>query len=105
MPPLLVRGRLTEDDDEAEDLAASNVEVVRQDQLFREVGLVELAVIGAAHDYRAIAIENFADLDGHMVADNFLLHPAPDRFGPDDLTPVVIDVCVRGKSCHDRRSE
>src|ERR1700691_1142531 len=100
MPPFLVRGWLIEDDDEADNLVTSNVEVVRQDQLFREVGLVVLAVISAAHDRLAIVIEDLAELDGHMVADNLLLHPVPDRFGPDDLTPAVIDVGVRGKSCH-----
>src|ERR1700722_9588120 len=102
MPPFLVRGLLIEDDDEADDLAVSNLEVVRQNQFLRQIGLVVLAVIGAAHDGVAIMIEDLTNLDGHMVTDHLLLDPAPDRFDPDDLTLVVVHIGVFGKGCHDR---
>src|SRR5882724_5938628 len=96
-----VRGRLIENDDEADDLSVSNLEVVRQNQIFRQIGLVVLAVIGAAHDRVAVVIEDFANFDGHMVSDHLLLDPAPDCRNPDDLTLVVIDVGILGKSRHD----
>src|SRR5271156_5918199 len=102
MPPFLVRGLLIEDDDEADDLAVSNLEIVRQNQFLRQIGLVVLAVIGAAYDRVAIMIEALANLDGHMVTDHLLFDPAPDRFDPYDLTLVVIDIGVPGKGCHNR---
>src|SRR5258708_36547327 len=36
-----------------------------------------------------------------MVSDHLPLDPAPDCLNPDDLTLVVIDVGVLGKSRHD----
>jgi len=37
-------------------------------------------------------IEDLTNLDSHMIADYFLLDPAPDRIDPDDLAPVVVDI-------------
>jgi len=97
-----VRGRLIEDDDKAHDLAVSDLEVVRQDQLFRQVRFVVVAVIGAAHNRVAIVVEDLTNLDRHMIADHFLLDPAPDRIDPDDLAPIVVDIGVLRESCDNR---
>src|SRR6266568_3829664 len=49
-----VPGRLVEDHDEADDLAVADAEVVRQDEVVGQAGLVEIARVGPADDGVAV---------------------------------------------------
>src|SRR6267154_2887252 len=100
--PISERRWLVEDDDEAHDLAVSDLEVVREDQFLRQVRLVVVTVIEAAHDGIAIVINNLTDLDRHVLPSYFFLDPATDRVDPNDFTLHVIDVGVLSKGCDNR---
>src|SRR6185312_9466284 len=90
-----VAGRLVEDDDEADDLAVADAEVVRQDELLREIGPVERAVIGAADDGVAVVVKHLAHVDPDLVPGHLLGDPAADGLGAGELAAGVVDVGVR----------
>src|SRR5260370_17988307 len=93
-----VAGRLVADRQGADGLAVADAEIVRQDGLVGQVGLVELAVVGAADDGVAMVIEDLADVDADLVVGHLLGHPATDGFDADELTAGVVDVGVLGES-------
>src|SRR5882762_9205912 len=98
MPFGSVVGRPVEHDDQTDDLVVADAEVVRQDDLVGKVRLIELAVIGTAHDRVAIVVNDLAYIDADLVPDQLFAHPPPDRVRPDELTVVVVDVGIPGES-------
>src|ERR1700724_1617174 len=71
---LLVAGRGVPDDDESDDLAVADSEVVGQDELPRQVRLVVVAVVAAADDGLAMVVDDLGDLDADPVADHLPGH-------------------------------
>ena len=61
------------DDDEADDFAFAQAKVVRQDQLFWQIGFVVIAVMRAANDDLIVAIGDVVDFDRYVIANNLLL--------------------------------
>src|SRR6185437_12900080 len=97
-----VTGGVVQDNDQADDLAVTDAEVVRQNELVGQAGLVEGAVVGAADDRVAVVVQDLADVDADLVAHHLFSHPAADGGGPGELTPGVVHVGVRGERGHDR---
>src|SRR5579863_3328627 len=96
-----VTGRFVADDDEADDLAVADAEVVRQDELRGQGGLVEGAVVGPADDGVAVVVQHLTDVDADLVADHLPGDPAADRCGAGKLAAGVVDVGIRGECRHD----
>src|SRR5258708_24023019 len=98
---LSVAGGSVPDDDEGDDLAVADGEVVGQDELVRQVRLVVVAVVAAANDAVAVVVENLGHLDGHPVADQFPGHPAADGLAAPEFPVHVVDQGVVGEGGHD----
>src|SRR6185437_2116961 len=64
---LLVAGGGVADDDEGDDLAVADGEVVGQDELVRQVRLVVVAVVAAADDGVAVVVQDVGHRDGHPI--------------------------------------
>jgi hypothetical protein len=86
---------------EANDLVVSDAEVVGEDDLLGEVGAVERAVIGAAHDGESMVVEDFSDVDGDVVTHHLVGHPSPDGLDSDELVSGVVHEGVLGEGGHD----
>jgi len=109
---LLIVSRCVADDDQAHNLAVTNAKVVRQDQVTsRQIGFVILAVVGATDDRVPIVVDNFTDVNGHLITNHLFLNPTPDRVNAPEFSVIVVhegivckgrDNCVRVKSVHRR---
>src|SRR5258708_35763920 len=98
---LSVAGGSVPDDDEGDDLAVADGEVVGQDELVRQVRLVVVAVVAAANDAVAVVVEDLGHRDGHPVADQFPGHPAADGLDPPEFPVRVVDQGIVGEGGHD----
>src|SRR2546421_775663 len=96
-----VRGRLVDDDGEADDLVVADAEVAGHNQLVGQVGLVVGAVPLGPDDDVAIVVDDLADIHRHVVADELLGEELPDGIGAPNLPLVVVDVRVIGERVHD----
>ena len=77
---LLILSRCVTDDNQAYNLAIANTKVVRQDQVAsRKFGVVICAVVGSADDRVLIVIDNFTDVNGHLITDHLFLHPTGSK--------------------------
>src|SRR5271154_37269 len=65
-----VAGRSVPDDDEGDDLAVADGEVVGQDDLVRQVRPVEVAVVASADDGLAVVVGDLGGVDVYPVADH-----------------------------------
>ena len=90
------------DHDQADNLPVADGEVVRQDQLVGEVGLVELAVVAAADDRLAVVVDHLGDHQCDLVADYLFGDPAADRVGAPELAVGVVDERIIGERRNDR---
>src|SRR5580704_8441564 len=93
---LSVAGGGVTDDDEGDDLAVADSEVVGQDELVRQVRLVVVAVVAAADDGVAVVVEHLGHLDPDPVADHLPGHPGADGLAAPELPVRVVDQGVVG---------
>jgi hypothetical protein len=98
----LIRGRLIENDGEADDLSFSDTEVVRHDQLLWKVRLVVFAIVGRPNDRVAVVVDDLSYLKRDLVSDHLFLHPPPDRIDTRDLAAVVVDIGIFGEGGDNR---
>src|ERR1700746_2692107 len=96
-----VAGRDVEDDDQPDDLAVADGEVVGEDELVRQVRLVEGAVVAAADNGVAVVLDDLGDVDGDVVAGHLLRYPSANGLGAPELAPGVVDQGVTGEGGHD----
>src|SRR6202044_4166807 len=80
------------DDDEGDDLAVPDGEVVGQDQVAgRQVRLVVPAVVPGPDDGVAVVVDDLGDLQGDLVADHLPGDPAADGLDSPELPVGVVD--------------
>src|ERR1700719_4252198 len=79
------------DDEQSDDLAVTEAEVVGHDQRVRQTGFVVVTVVAAPNAPHTGIIDDLDGFDGDVVADKLFRHKRPDVVTTPELPREVVD--------------